>query len=206
MGLLAPWPSLRTRDGSVLLWSLCQLRQDLRPSLLLGVWCRRHPTSGQVQHVSGVGFSSVMEQWLCCSRKSPDQYGPAAHRAPFHRERGVSSPAFLLRRLYSMGRCSAQGHLAAYVSQRQHVGESTLPLLSAAPSLWKSRTLPRMGAETASWWCCATRTALSGRSTATAMRRATWTSCSTAWMRVSMTGRGGSAPCGSPEVWRVGWG
>ena len=48
-----------------------------------------------------VGHSSITDQWLCCLRKSPSQHGPARRRAPFPRERAVSSPAFLHRQLYS---------------------------------------------------------------------------------------------------------
>lgn len=61
------------------------------------------------QHVSGVGHSSITEQWLCCGRKRPDQHGPAGRRAPFPKQWGASSPACLLRRVYSVGQVLCPG-------------------------------------------------------------------------------------------------
>lgn len=146
MGLPTPGPSLRTGDRSRLLWSLCQLGQDLCLSLLLRVWCRRDPTSSQARHVSGVGRSSITEQWLCCGRKRPDRHSPARRRAPFPRQRGASSPACLLRQLYSIGQvlcpgppCCLRVPVAARGCKRpssaclqpRHCGDPTLCLVRA---------------------------------------------------------------------------
>lgn len=200
MGLPTPGPSLRTGDVCRLLWSLCSWGKTSAHLCFWGVVFRRDPASSQAQHVSGVDDSSITEQQLCCSKENPDRA-----QSPVSQREGYEQSCLPPWQLYSMGRCSAHSHLAACMCWWQRMGASTLPLLSAAPSLWRSHTLPHTGAETVSWWCCAVRMALSGRSTATAMRRATWTNCSMAWMRVSVPGRQEPGTMQLPTGQGCGW-
>lgn len=184
MGLPPPGPSLRAGDGPGLLWRL-----GTRPVLAAALWRSGAGVIPALAWHSAI-LGRVMEQWLRCGGESPDQQWPAGCRAPFPRDKAVRCPVSPFLWLCSAARCSAHSYLAACRSQWQHVGVSTLPSLSAALSSWRSPTLPLMGVETVSWWYCAMRTARSGRSTATSMRRATWTSYSMAWMRVSVARAG----------------